>query len=273
MKYQIIRIALILFTLSSSAFAQDSTSITKKKKLHGSFYFTWGYNRDAYTKSTIRFVDHTTDDYDFKLIKAKAHDQPDFEDLFNRPISVPQYQWNIGYMFNNKSDLGIELSWDHLKYVMNDYQTVHVIGDIRGQHIDQDSLITPDFVKFEHTNGNNYLMGSLLKRFKLFSTTKKMHQLSLFTKAGAGLLIPKTDSYIMGKHNDGPFRVSGYVVGVAANIRYDFLRFLFIETGLKGCFAHYTNAKVYEAGRARHHFFSVQYLLSFGINIPLTKEM
>lgn len=271
MKY-LFHLSITLLSLQSFVFAQDTTAMAKKKKLHGCFYFTWGYNRDAYTRSTIRFVDHTTDDYDFKLINAKAHDKPDFDDLFNRPISVPQYQWNIGYMFNNKSDLGIEISWDHLKYVMDDYQTVHVKGNIRGQQIDQDSLITPAFVKFEHTNGNNYLMGSLVKRFKIYTSPKLMHRFSLMTKGGAGLLIPKTDSYIMGKHNDGPFRVSGYVVGVSANLRYDFFRYLFIETGSKFCFAHYTNAKVFEEGRARHHFFSIQYLLSFGINVPLTKQ-
>ena len=31
----------------------------------GSIYFSWGYNRDWYTRSTIRFHNNTTDNYDF----------------------------------------------------------------------------------------------------------------------------------------------------------------------------------------------------------------
>ena len=40
-------------------------------KPHGSVYFSWGYNRDWYTRSDIRFKNTTTDNYDFTFLRAQ----------------------------------------------------------------------------------------------------------------------------------------------------------------------------------------------------------
>src|SRR6478609_11492944 len=163
-RYMHLLFLIALFPVTSFAQVKDTTATTettttvspvvttttvKQKGMHGMFYITWGYNRDAYTKSTINFKDMTTDDYDFTLHKAYAHDQPDFHDLLHSPISVPQYQLNVGYMFNNKRDLGVEFAWNHLKYVVQDNQMMHLTGYIRGTYYDQDTLVTPGFVHFE----------------------------------------------------------------------------------------------------------------------------
>ncbi len=248
-----------------------TTTTIERHWMHGSFYVTWGYNLDAYTRSTVNFKDKSTDDYDFTLHKAMAHDKPDFSHLLTTPISVPQYQFNIGYFFNNKHDLGVEFAWNHLKYVMDDNQTVHLTGYIRGTYYDQDTLVTPDFVHLEHTNGNNYGVISIVKRWKLWDSKNSLHHFSVLNKLGGGLLVPKTDSYIMGMHNDGPFRVSGFVVTFNTQLRFDFFRYLFIETGFQGAVADYTNVKLAKDGRAKHSFLSIQALLSAGINIPLSK--
>jgi hypothetical protein len=258
-------IVLMLALVGTKTFAQSETGLEKKK---GSFYVTWGYHRDGYSRSTIHFKDHTTDDYNFTLYKAKAKDKVDTNDFFHTPLTVPQYVLNIGYLFNNKRNLGIEFSWDHLKYVMIDNQMMHLRGDIRGQHFDLDTLVSPDFVKFEHTNGNNYAMISLVKQLNVVSGNKN-HSLNALFKVGVGGLVPKTDSYIMGGHNDGPFRLSGFVVGASANLRYNIFHYFFLETGMKGSFADYTNAKLVNEGRVRHHFFSIQFIGAAGISIPM----
>jgi hypothetical protein len=237
----------------------------------GNFYLTWGYHNDNYTRSNLHFKDHQTDNYNFTLERAKAKDQPDMHDFFHTPLTVPQYSLNVGYFFANKPEWGIEVSWDHLKYVVIDNQRMHLVGDIRGQHYDLDTLVTHDFVHLEHTNGNNYAMISAVKRIPLMrGKYNKVYRLSLLAKAGIGGLVPKTDSYIMGNHNDGPFRLSGFVIGAAGALRYDFYRYFYFEGSIKGAFADYTGAKLYEKGRVKHTFFSVQYIWSAGINIPLS---
>lgn len=262
----------LLFCLPTQA--QDTPEIIKKKKVHGTFYLTWGYHHDHYSNSTIHFQDKQTNDYDFTLYHAKASDRMDiYKDfLGGEPITVPQYVFYGGYFFGNKKDWGIEVGWDHLKYIVNDNQVMHLKGNIHGQSYDLDTLVTPNFVHYEHTNGNNYLMASAVKRFTFYKSPKVNHKLSLLTKLGGGILVPKTYSHMFGNINDGPFRPSGVVVGGSGALRYDFFKYFFIEHAVKGCFADYTGAKLWGAGRAQHHFFSVQYVLSFGFNFPMSKN-
>ena len=259
-------IALLAIASTHTVFGQNKI---------GNFYLTWGYHRDQYTRSSIHLKDEKSGDitlphYDFVLEKARAQDRLDGHDFFHTALTVPQYVINVGYMFANKP-WGMEVSWDHLKYIVNDNQMMHVKGEFNGAYHDVDTLVTPDFVHFEHTNGNNYLMISAVRKFSLLGDGKFKNHLSFLVKAGAGGLVPKTDSYIFKHHNDGPFRLSGFVVGASTALRYELFRYFYLEASMKGAFADYTAAKLYEAGRAQHHFFSVQYIASAGINIPLHK--
>ena len=267
-------IILITFISFANVYSQETAEVVKKKKVHGTFYLTWGYHRDNYTKSTISFKDNQTGDYDFKLYHAKAKDRLDIYDnlIGGEPITVPQYVLYGGYFFGNKGDWGIEVGWDHLKYIVSDNQTIRLKGTINGQYYDQDTLLTPAFLHYEHTNGNNYLMVNLLKRFTFFKSPKKNHKLSAIVKLGAGTLVPKTYSVIQGRENDGPFRPSGIVIGAGLAARYDLLKYFFIEHSLKGAFADYTSVKLYGEGRAKQNFLSIQYIFSFGINIPMSKN-
>lgn len=258
----------VFFPLSVAA--QDSLRLTKKEKKKGELYFSWGYNRDWYSTSTIHFVNTTTDNYDFTFYDAKAHDKPDMDRYWqpNR-LTIPQYDMNIGWMFNDKHDLGIEISWNHLKYVVTDNQVMHVKGNIRGHYIDKDTLVTPDFVHLQHTNGNNYLMVNLVKRMKFVDW--KGIKVSAMGKAGGGILMSYTISTVLGSSDSGHFRYHGWVTGASLGIRIDFLKFLFFETDMQGAFADYTTVELGEdrVGRADHTFYSAQWTWEGGFRISL----
>lgn len=272
MKFYLLVTACLLGIIANAQDMMGNETLYKKKKVHGTFYVTWGYHRDSYTKSNVHFKDHQTGDYDFTLYKAKASDRLDiYKDFFHEPITVPQYVLYAGYFFGNKGDWGIEVGWDHLKYIVNDNQMMHMKGTINGQYYDQDTLVTPGFIHYEHTNGNNYLMANVVKRFMFFKSPKETHRLSAIAKLGMGTLVPKTYSVIMGAENDGPFRPSGIVIGTAAALRYDLLKYFFIEHSIKGAFVDYTAVKLYGSGRAKQHFYSLQYIFSFGFYLPTTK--
>ena len=265
-------LVLILTVHSHSLFAQTDSVSVKKKKMHGTFYVTWGYHKDFYTKSDIHFKNDRDDNYDFVMHNAKAHDQKDVDDLFHQPLTVPQYVLYGGYFFNNKGDWGIEAGWDHLKYVVTDGQTVHMTGQIHGTPYDLDTMITYNFFHYEHTNGNNYLTASLVKRNTIYKSRNTHHKVSLLLKGGGGMLIPKTQSVIMGDERDGPFRLAGYVITFGGAVRYDIYRYFFLEASTKSAYARYTHDKIYGEGIANHHFFSQQFIISAGINIPLAKD-
>ncbi|MCX6352127.1 MAG: hypothetical protein NTX03_09730, partial [Bacteroidetes bacterium] len=170
----------------------------------------------------------------------------------------------IGYFFNDKNDLGIELNFDHAKYVMEDSQTVHLTGRIHGVDYNKDTLVTPSFLKFEHTNGANFLMANLIKRVRY-----KYYPVVGIVKLGAGVVIPKTDVTLFGERLDNVFHVAGYIVGAEAGLRYKFYKHFFIEASAKGAYANYTNVLTVGTGKANHHFFVGEYILNGGVSFPL----
>lgn len=235
----------------------------------GTFYMSWGYNKDYFTKSDIHFKDDGAGNYDFTLYDLKAKDRPGFKDIFGTTLAVPQYVYRLGYYFNNKKDLGIEINFDHAKYVMVDNQVAHLKGNIHGQYYDTDTLVTPSLLKFEHTNGANFLMINLLKRHNLLVSTNKKHWLSAVVKPGVGIVIPKTDVAILGNHLDNKFHIAGYIAGVEAGLRYDLFKYAYLEFTGKGTFANYMDVLVIGTGKAKHHFFAGEVILTAGFQFPL----
>jgi hypothetical protein len=239
-------------------------------KPHGSLYFSWGYNRDWYTRSDIRFKNTTTHNYDFVLENAHASDRPTFKDFWRfSSLTIPQYDMTLGYLFHDKHDLGLEISWNHLKYVVDDNQVLRLKGQINGRQIDKDTLVTNQFVHLQHTNGNNYLMVNLVKRKLLWE--RPHFALHAVGKVGLGPMMSYTISTMFGEYQQGPFHYHGMVFGGGLGLKLDVFRYFFLQTDLQGAFADYTNTYLGwdKQGRATHTFGSLQAIGAFGFNIPL----
>ena len=255
--------------IPSAAPTATATLLPATKK-HGSIYLSWSYNRDWYTKSDIHFKNSISDDYDFTFHDAVAHDHPSMSDFWKlNNLTVPQYDITGGYMFGDRHDLGIEVSWNHLKYVVDDYQTMRVSGEIRGFKFDRDTLVTPDFVHLQHTNGNNYLMLNLVKRWQL--TAGRHVALSAIGKVGGGPMISYTISSIFTSHAEGPFHYEGWVAGASGGLRAEFFRYFFLQSDVQGAYARYTNSYLGadRQGRSTQQFGSLQWLYGFGFMVPL----
>jgi hypothetical protein len=261
----------IVINLNNS-FAQQN-KITSKKV---TAYFSWGYNRETYSNSNIHFKNTNTANYDFILVNAGAHDKPGFTEglqkFLSTDLTIPQYNFHVGCLFNNKRKLGIELSWDHLKYVVNDNVTMHVTGQINGNQIDKDTFVTPDFIHLQHTNGNNYLMLNLVKTHKLYKN--KYVTFDLLGKVGAGPLVSYSISTILGDRNDGRFRIHGYVAGASLSTRISFLKYLFIQPSFQYAFANYLSTELGKdgIGRATHSFSSYTFMLEGGMKFDVSIE-
>ena len=139
-----------LFAITLSLFSPCSAQETAKPPHHhGTFYFAWGYNKDWFSKSDIHFTDHVTDEYDFTVHDISAHDSPMFNHIFDKDISIPQFCYRFGYYFNDKHNLGIEVSFDHAKYIMDENQKTRITGHIREEHLDKDTITGAHFLYFE----------------------------------------------------------------------------------------------------------------------------
>lgn len=255
----------------------DCPSLSKKGK--GTFYFMWGYNRDWYSKSDIHFknttgeynpVTNQYDSYDFTLQGVRAKDRGDLDKILKTDLTIPQYNYRLGYFFNDKHDLGVEINFDHTKYVVIDNQTLHLKGTIRGVYYDQDTLVSgDDFLALEHTDGANFLMVNFVKRQNFVKAKNKMHWLSGIIKVGAGIVIPRTDVTLFGERKDNRFHVAGYIFGLEAGLRYDAFKHFFLEYTAKGAWANYANVLSIGNGKINHSFYTFENILLLGVQFPL----
>ena len=264
-----------------SLFSQIETATitpikTKRKFKDGSLYGMWGYTQATYSKSTIHFKDNSNTfypatgkyhDYDFTIYDAKAHDKPDFNgirDVIN--ITIPQFVARLGYYFNNKKDFGVEINYDHTKYVVDDYQKVRIKGTFNGNYVDQDTILDPqNLLHFEHTDGANFWMFNFIKRWKLYEPSKNFN-IGFVVKPGAGFVYPRTDVTMLGTRLNNNWHIAGWIVGVESGFRVEFLKHGVFEFVGKGSYADYRRALVLGKGngRANHHFFAAQLTMTLG---------
>ena len=230
--------AILLIMASLHAHAQ------KSNKLFSGMYIQWGYNKEWYTRSNIHFKMANGDD--FILHKAKAHDKPDLDAVLKKPleVSIPQYNYRIGFYINKARTKAIELNFDHAKYVVTDNQKIHVTGRIDGKNVDGDSIITSkDFLHLEHTDGANWLHFNYVQQHTLYTTkSSKRPLINVIWKAGAGINIPRTDFTWKGNRLNNRFHIAGYNFAAEGGARiYPFKRFFLEFTGKTG-YVRYINA-------------------------------
>ncbi|MET0637664.1 MAG: hypothetical protein ABWZ25_16665 [Chitinophagaceae bacterium] len=273
-------LSLVSLSVFSTATAQVSNQNQpahhpKKNKLFKSMYLQWGYNLDAYTHSTIHFRLSNGDN--FKLHKARAHDSNDFDAIYNKPaeISIPQYNYRIGFYLNDAQTRAIEINFDHTKYIVTDGQKVRVTGVIDGVQVDGDSILNPKtFLHFEHSDGANWLhinyvrLGTLLQNQ---SGTRPI--LKYLYKAGAGINIPRSDITWKGERLNNNFHIAGYNASVEAGLRVYPLKKFFIETTGKTGYIRYVNAlantETMKGNRVNHSFGFLEAVATIGFEFGL----
>ncbi|NJB81660.1 hypothetical protein [Wenyingzhuangia aestuarii] len=218
-----------------------------KLKNKGKFYAYWGWNRAAYSSSDITFKG---DDYNFTLKDVVATDKqiPFSANKYLNPgnVTLPQTNTAIGYFFSE--NYSIVLGLDHMKYVTVQDQWLTIDGEIDPSYgvVGANGAVSPfvnngikqteDFLQFEHTDGLNYIHLSV-NRFddisSSFGIQTENFVINLTEGLGAGFLLPKTNSTLLGKERHDDFHVSGY--GMHAQLGFNFViyKHFFIQTDLR----------------------------------------
>lgn len=281
MKKSFSYIAFVIFFVSTSTFAQEDSKIAEKYTAHnkGKITFSWGGNREKFTKSDIHFQG---DDYDFTLYDVDAQDKPKgwHIDYINPGrLTIPQTNFNIGYYINDHYHISIGV--DHMKYVMTQDQVARIGGVISSNYPDYAGVYTNKgvnsidltdgkFLKFEHTNGLNYVYAAVArvddfsKYFGITNTDKI--QINLTEGVGLGFLLPRTDATLLEKQRHDEFHVAGFGLDVRAGLNFTFFKHYFIQTDLKGGYIDMPDIQTTISGSdsASQHFFYIQTILSVG---------
>nr|WP_299669170.1 hypothetical protein [uncultured Polaribacter sp.] len=247
-------ILVVLLFCFSSISAQQNTIITKKNKItnKGKFFVYWGWNWANYSKSDIRFKG---EDYDFTLSNVAARDRQTEFSVYNYfnlgNITIPQTNYKIGYFF--KENYTVSIGVDHMKYVMIANQEVTINGEIHignakydGSYANQNINLAGDFLKFEHTDGLNYV-NIEVKRFDnidhWFGLDSKNLQINVTEGFGAGALYPRTDTSLLGKERHDNFHLSGWGVSAVGGLHISFLKHFYMQAEYKIGYINMPNIK------------------------------
>lgn len=253
--------------------AQDAVPVKKDKKHRtGSIYGSWGYNTEWYTRSTVHVQQNSIgDNYELIHVKAKDHRGWD-EGLLHKAFTIPQYNYRLGYYFNEKQDLAIELNFDHTKYIIADGQDVHLRGTHNGVHTDETiNFSQQNGFYYYLNNGANFFLFNIVKRIGLYQAKSRNLLVDLTGKAGVGPVIPHVQNSFFGHTNQQGFQLGGWNTGLETALRVTFMRYAFLEFSQKVDYARYSNLKVYN-GTAHQNFGTYELILSIGAVIPTTKD-
>jgi len=276
-------LAILLFILSGNlAYSQEPDIPPIKKTSHykkankGKMFIFWGWNRGYYSKSDIHF---TGDGYDFTLKDTKAQDRqtPFGFDPYLNPgsITIPQTNFRIGYYFADHYSVAIGV--DHMKYFVINDQTVKMKGfvdqpgnEFNGIYNDSSIVITQQFLKFEHSDGLNYINVEVDRVDDILSWFHKdMDNLELNLSEGvsAGALYPKTNATLMGNPRHDDFHTSGYGVSLKVGLNITFYKYFFLQGEVKGGYINMPDILTtpFASDRADQQFTYLMVAFEFGV--------
>ncbi|HEY4149087.1 MAG TPA: hypothetical protein VGM41_09165 [Chitinophagaceae bacterium] len=261
-------VALILFfSLPLAGRAQSSGSSSR-----GELYFSWGYNTEGYTHSRIKISQPDLGNkYTFYDVIGHDHRGWD-EGLFSKALSIPQYNYRIGYFFNDKKDLGVEINFDHTKFIFVDGQRAAIKGTINYKAVDSSvNFSAANGFYYYLNNGANFLLFNIVKRWHWYKNPKNNFKLDLLGKGGIGPVIPHVQNSLFGKENDPNFQFGGWNIGTEGALRATFYHYVYLELCGKLDYARYSGLKIYE-GTAKQAFGTAEVILNLGITLPTGKK-
>ena len=279
------KVKLYLFlslVVASSILKGQDVLPTKKQVNKGKIYMLWGWNQDWYAPSSIHF---TGKDYDFILTDVKAHDkQSDFnyETYFHpKYITYPQTNLRLGYYISDKYDISIGV--DHMKYVVSSVQDVRIRGYIRdesiydGEYINRLFHINEDFLRYEHTDGLNYINIELTRNDDLLqqfvSINPDKFQLNSMLGFGLGPVMPKSNVTLWNNVRNDEFHFAGYGFSGKAGFNAIFYKYFFLRTEVKAGFIDLPDVLTSKdiEDRASQNIIFAEWYFAFGIMFQLTK--
>ncbi|MEO6831301.1 MAG: hypothetical protein ABI378_03500 [Chitinophagaceae bacterium] len=207
-------------------------------------------------------------DYTFHDVKSEDHKGWD-HDFFKKQLTIPQYNYRIGYVLDEDRGIGIELNFDHTKHILSEDQNLRMSGQFEGKTVDTNILFSSaNGFHYYLNNGANFFLFNFVKRFKRYEFFDGKIRIDGLAKAGIGPVIPHVDNSLFGMQNDPKFQFGGWNVGVEGDVKVSFFKYLYLEYGMKLDYARYSNLSVYE-GTAREAFGTFEQILSLGLQFPM----
>ena len=264
-------------TTTQTITTSSSKNSTKKIRKH-EMWFSWGYNKEWYTNSNVS-VSQPALGNSFTFTNVKGVDHPGWENeqFFTKALSIPQYNYRLGYMINPDKGWGVEINFDHTKWLFPNNQNVNIKGMINGEpfvgHANfSDSIPGSDSSSYHYlNNGANFLLFNVVKRWHIWANKKQTILVDGLGKFGVGPVIPHVQvKYFEQPQNDPHFQLGGWNMGLEGDLKVTFFHYIYIEYANKLDYARYTNLKIYQ-GTDKQAFGTYEMILNLGVQIPVGK--
>lgn len=261
--------------IACATFFGRQTTLAQKAKRpsrKGEFYFSWGYNTEWYTRSNVSVSQpELGNNYTFRRISG--HDNRGWDGkLFTKPLTIPQYNYRVGYFFNKKKGLAFEINFDHTKFIFAD-QDAHITGRLNGKYVDTTVSFNAQNGFFYYlNNGANFLLFNIVKRWETYHSPNEKIKIDILGKAGVGPVIPHVENSFFGDKNEPHFQIGGWNVGLEGAVRATFFNTVYLELCNKVDYARYSNLKIYK-GTAKHAFGTYEIIANLGITFPAGKRI
>nr|WP_228414595.1 hypothetical protein [Chryseobacterium sp. SNU WT5] len=197
----------------------------------------WGWNRAMFSNSDIHFKG---EGYDFVLHKVVAHDRPSdfsYHNYFQPDrITIPQTNQRFAYFVQD--NMAFVVGVDHMKYVMDQDQTVKFSGKITNpvygsmMQNGQIDLSDAEFLTFEHTDGLNYINFGLENYKNIYN--KDNFDIVWSYGAGLGPMFPKSNVKLFGNERSDRFHVAGFGVDGRTSLNFVFWKHIVARIEAKG---------------------------------------
>lgn len=260
-------VVLVIVMFTSAVQAQD------KKERKGEFYFSWGYNAEWFTHSKVT-IDQPELNNHYSFNQVRGHDRVGWDNrLFKKDLTIPQYNYRLGYFFNKKKGYGFEINFDHTKFLIRDEQPMSLTGTLGGRQVDTTIMFSKaNGFHYYLNNGANFLLFNFVKRWHFVNNKKETIKIDALAKAGIGPVFPHVDNKFFGQQNIPNFQFGGWNVGVEGDIRATFFNHVFLEYGNKLDYARYAHLHIYK-GDAKQAFGTYEMILSLGLTFPMGKHI
>lgn len=259
----------------------------RRKKVNsagqGTFFMYFGYNRSAYSASTIDFV---SPNYNFSMENVAGTDNVN-DGSINKYLGADgfeTFQFNVHMGYYIKPKWAITFGVDRLNYFMVNNQTVSLSGAFSpGNHSEWNGVYDNEQAQINRSNifyrqeaGLNYLRLGILHTQELFQSRKGEFVLSLNTGIGTGLLLSNSIFTYDGLTNTPTSAMSGFGLSGHVGLRADFFQRLFLQTTFSGGMLKQGNIQLDQAGNAiASHtmgYFSPEIALGFLVYVRPTNN-
>lgn len=276
----------LLSQVNSDQAALERTNFLNKdwnklKQKKGSFYVHWGYNRSYYRNADIHFKGKG---FDFTLGDVSAHDVPEEFDakIYLNPVklTIPQFNFRMGYYLDDH--YSVSLGWDHMKYRITEYQQVSIDGYIDeeiseeyGQvYSNQNIILTPGFVRFEHSDGNNFVRVAIERQDVLKASKNNRLRLENLIGLSLGLAVPWTDDHLFGVRYTNKIHIAGWGTSALLGLRANYGNHIYLQYRFQIGYLNLTDILIQDDldSRAAHDIKFTEMAIALGYNFHIKRK-